>query len=121
TASTTASAAGAEPAVCGAPIPGAPQSLDPARLGERQPGAAREQLRAIAVAEVADEVRPHRGPGPERGVDPRVVEPAHRPAVEADRARREDEVAALQAGVAKRRRLDVLRLADEPRLRVGVR
>ena len=39
--------------------------------------------------------------GEELGVEPRIVESRHRTAVESERARREDEVRALQRAVSK--------------------
>ena len=101
TATTAATTGASAPTAAARPLV-ALALLDPAGLVEGQPRAAREQLRRVAVAEVADEVGADRRSGPERLVDLRVVEAAHRPAVEAERPRRDDEVAALQAGVAKR-------------------
>src|SRR5262249_6157182 len=86
----------------------------PAGFSERQARAAREEGGGIAVAEVAEEVRPDaplghylrrscltgRG-GEELLVHLCVVEAGHRPAVEAERARGEDEVSALQRPVAE--------------------
>jgi hypothetical protein len=106
----------------GASVAGiAVRALRPARLVEREARVAREHLARVAVAEVADEVALDLGAGEEGGVELGVVEAAHRSAIEADRARGDDEVAALQARVAKRGRLGKLLLADEPRPRVGVR
>ena len=66
---------------------------------ERQPGVAGVELRRVAVPEVAQEVGLHGGAGEERGVHLRVVEPGHRPAVEPDGPRREQEVRPLQRRV----------------------
>ena len=73
------------------------------------------------MADAADEVRLHGRAAPEGLVDLGMVEAAHRAAAETEGARGEDEVAALDARVAKCRRVGEVLLADEPRLRVGVR
>src|SRR5262249_51312150 len=91
-----------------------------ARLFESQPRQPRPELRPIATADVAEKVRPEvslredllieagrRLPRREEfSIDLRIVEPGHRSAVEPERAGGDDEVGALQAGVAARRRLD---------------
>src|SRR5215471_2638041 len=88
-----------------------------ARLVERQPWKTRMDRRRIAVAEIAQEVRLHVAlgkelliaaearfaGGEELLVHLRVVEAGHRPAVETERARGEDQIRALQARVALRR------------------
>src|SRR4051794_33344153 len=61
-----------------------------------------ESFRRVAAAEIAQEVRLDAAVGKEGGVDLGVVEPRHRAAVEADGARRHDEIGALQAAVAQR-------------------
>src|SRR3546814_2041318 len=83
---------------------GRSRSQDAAGLGERESGGPLEHRGRLAVAEVAQEVRPGRGAGEELGVDLGGVEAGHRPAVQAERPRRQDDVAALQGGIAKRDR-----------------
>ena len=121
----------AEPA--GAPAAGTAGRRIASGLGLRRPQTMRQAssndsrgLRANSFdgspwPRYADEVGLDLGAGPERGVDLGVVEAAHRPAIEAERARREDEVAALQAPSCETRwcRRTPL-LAEEPRARVGM-
>src|SRR6185295_7698093 len=92
----------------------AASSLNPASLFEVEARVARVHLARVAVAQVADEVGAHGGAGPERRVDLVGVEAAHRPAVDPESPRREDEVAALQAAVAEGGRLDDRGLAGKP-------
>src|SRR5437867_7934469 len=74
---------------------------DPALLLEAQPGIARKELRRLAVAQVDEEVRLPPAVGKKCRVHHRIVEAGHRAAVEADRARRDDEIGALQRAVAE--------------------
>src|SRR3546814_11423760 len=76
---------------------GRSRSQDAAGLGERESGGPLEHRGRLAVAEVAQEVRPGRGAGEELGVDLGGVEAGHRPAVQAERPRPQDDVAALPA------------------------
>src|SRR5687767_136501 len=98
----------------------AASSDNPARLLEGETRAAREQLAWVAATQVADEVGAYRGAGPERGIDLGRIEAAHRPAIEAQRTRGNEEVAALQAAVAKGGRFDDVGLAGEPAARAEV-
>src|SRR3546814_4562422 len=59
--------------------------------------------------------------GKEGRVDRAIVESRHRPGIEPQRARREEEIGALKAGVAKGRGLRERLVADEPAPRIGVR
>src|SRR5262245_34167001 len=61
----------------------------------------RQDLRRIAVAEVAQEVRLDPPVGKELGVDLRVVEAGHAADVEPDGARGEHEIGALERAVAE--------------------
>lgn len=79
------------------------------------------QRGAFAVPEVAQEIRGPARAREERLAHSRGVETRHRPAVEAERARGEDEITALQRAVAHRRLGDQRLLAFVPALRVGVR
>src|SRR4029079_15406567 len=98
-----------------------------ARLVERQTRKSRVQPTWIAVAEVTEEVRldvplgkelllatETRLPGGEELlVDLGVVEAGHRSAVEAEGARSQDQVGALQAGIALRGRFDEVGVAQK--------
>src|SRR3546814_10047310 len=80
-----------------------------------------EDARRIAVAEGRDEIALHlRRVGEEGRVDRSIVEARHRPGIETERARREDEIGALQARVAKGGGFGVRRIARKPTARVGV-
>ena len=57
--------------------------------------------------------------GKEGGVDRRLVEARHRPAIEPERARRQNEIAALKRGIAERRRLAQLGIPAKVNLRSG--
>src|SRR5690606_18496762 len=81
---------------------GAPALLDAAGFVEAQPRGTREDAGGIALAEVDQDVGADRGAGEEGGVDLGVVEAAHRPAVQAQRARGQDQVGGLQAAAAHR-------------------
>src|SRR3546814_7084713 len=71
--------------------------LDPSGFVEAQPWRTREDAGRVALAEVDEEVGLD-GRALEEGlVDLRVVEARHRPGVEAERARGQDQVGALQA------------------------
>ena len=59
--------------------------------------------------------------GEERRVDLGVVEAGHRPGIEPERARRDDEIGALQRGVAEGALVALGLVAVEPALGVGVR
>ena len=72
------------------------------RLFEGQARTAAIHLRGIAVAEVADEVRPDGSPGEELRVDSGVVEARHRSAIQPDRTRGNHEICALERRIAKR-------------------
>jgi hypothetical protein len=101
---------------------GGRRSFDPAGLGERQPRRAREDAGRVALAQVDQEVGAPAGAGEERRVHLGVVEAGHRPAVQAQRARGQDQVGALQAAVAQAHGLQrAVGLALEPALGVGVR
>src|SRR5687768_15586063 len=80
---------------------GARRSFDPAGLVETQPRRAREDAGRIAAAEVDQEVGTPVRAGEERRIDHGVVEARHRPAIQPQRARREQEISALQAAVAQ--------------------
>src|SRR3989440_7668257 len=74
---------------------------DPALLLEVEPGVARKELRRVAVSQVDEEVRLPPAVGKKCRVHHRIVEAGHRAAVEADRARRDDEIGTLQRAVAE--------------------
>src|SRR3546814_3462639 len=75
--------------------------LDSRGFVEAQPRRTREDAGRVALAEVDEEVGLD-GRALEEGlVDLRVVEARHRPGVEAERARGQDQVGALQAAVAR--------------------
>src|SRR3546814_2537705 len=77
--------------------------LDSRGFVEAQPRRTREDAGRVALAEVDEEVGLD-GRALEEGlVDLRVVEARHRSGVEAERARGQDQVGALQAAVAERR------------------
>src|SRR6185503_7399481 len=80
-----------------------PLSDNPARLLESKPRIARDDLRRIAAAEVAEEVALPAPIREEGGIDLRVIETGHRAAIQAERARGNDHVRALQRAVAQRR------------------
>ena len=86
---------------------------------------ARRGLRAnrlrLAVADADQEVRFDRGAGEERRIHAGIVEAGHRAAVQPDRPRRQQQVCALQGGVAERGGVDQRLVADEPAARVSVR
>src|SRR5436305_1749472 len=91
-------------------------------LLERRAGRAREDRRRIAVAERRDEIGAHgRLVGEERRLDLLGVEPRHRPGIEPERTRGEDEIAALQRRIAERAFVAQRLIADEPRARIGMR
>ena len=96
-------------------------SGDLGHLSEGKPRRTRHYARPVAVAEIAQEIRLDAGAGEKCLVHAVVVEARHRPGIEAQRARRKDQVGALQGPVAKGRDLDLLVLADKPAPRVGVR
>src|SRR5215813_6542599 len=79
---------------------GLKRSHDPAHLVELEAWQALEDLRGVAAAEIAQEVRFRAAVAEEGGVHLGVVEARHGAAVETDRARREDEIGALQRAVA---------------------
>src|SRR5690606_15756911 len=89
---------------------------DPAGVVEGQARIARHRAGRVGMAEIDQEVGAPAAVGKELGVDLAIVEARHRPAIEPDRARRENEVGALQGAVAKRGDLAAgpLRLAFEP-------
>src|SRR5260221_3740137 len=89
---------------------------DLADLVEAEARAALEQLAGVAVAEIYQEVRLGLAVGEEFGIDLGVVEARHRSAIEADRARRDDEIGALQRTVAERGGLGQASVAREPAL-----
>src|SRR3546814_1771117 len=91
--------------------------LDSRGFVEAQPRRTREDAGRVALAEVDEEVGLD-GRALEEGlVDLRVVEARHRPGVEAERARGQDQVGALQAAVAERRLAAAIAGAVEPALR----
>src|ERR1700733_7027109 len=75
-------------------------SYNLARLIEGQPGTARVQEFGGTHPQGANEIRLDRGAAEERGIDLGVVEPGHGSAIEAERSGSQDEVGALQRGVA---------------------
>src|SRR4051812_478212 len=77
-------------------------SNDFARFFEAQARCAWMQLRRIAVAEVAEEIRFHRCPGEERRVNQRVIESGHRSAIQTESAGGENEIRPLQRRVPER-------------------
>src|SRR3546814_15662721 len=95
--------------------------LDPSGFVEAQPWRTREDAGRVALAEVDEEVGLD-GRALEEGlVDLRVVEARHRPGVEAERARGQDKVGALQAAVAERRLAASVARAAEPGPGSGMR
>src|SRR3546814_1504123 len=76
--------------------------LDSRGVVEAQPLRTREDAGRVALAEVDEEVGLDGRALAEGLVDLRVVEARHRPGVEAERARGQDPVGALQAAVAER-------------------
>src|SRR3546814_10766837 len=88
---------------------------------EALPRRTREDAGRVALADVDEEFGLD-GRALEEGlVDLRVVEARHRPGVEAERARGQDQVGALQAAVAERRLAAAIAGAVEPALGVGMR
>src|SRR3974390_2168074 len=83
---------------------------------------ARRRAARFALAEDAKEVRFPLPVGKELSVHLGVVEPGHRPGIEPERARRKDEIASLQGGIAEGRGLGVLwrGLVPTPRRRVVI-
>jgi hypothetical protein len=77
------------------------------RLVELEARVALEDLRRVALAEVAQEIRLPGRAREELLVDGGVVEPGHRARVDVEGARHENEVGALQRAVAQRRGLGV--------------
>ena len=61
------------------------------------------QLLPVAIAEIAEEVRLPAPVGKELGIHLGIVEARHRPAIEPERPRRDDQIGALQRAVAERR------------------
>src|SRR5580704_16869994 len=84
----------------GSPVPCVRISNDFAGLIERQARIAREQGFGGSAAECANEVRFDRSAREKGGVDFRIVEAGHRTAIQAERARRQDQIGALKRGVA---------------------
>ena len=82
----------------------------PTGFFEGKPWISRKDLGGIALSERAEEVGFHRGSCPELRIDLRRIEAAHRPAVEAQGTRGDDEVGALQARVPEGRAVDQFRL-----------
>src|SRR4051812_39836035 len=74
-------------------------SGDAAGFLEGQARQLAEDAAGIAMAEVAEEVRLHRGAGEEGLVHLRLVEAGHGADIEPDRPRRQHEVGALQGAV----------------------
>src|SRR5690606_4646567 len=98
------------------------RSGDAVEAGEIGPRAALEDCRRVAISERRDEIALHIGLVCKKGcVDRGIVEARHRPRIETQRARGEDEISALQARVAKGGRLGMLRIARKPASRVGMR
>src|SRR5947209_317533 len=88
-----------------------------ASLLEAQARRARKELARIAMAEVAQEIGFDRRPREEGRVHLGVIEARHRPAIEAQRPRRQHEIRALQRPVSQRDVLQhILRQVLEPRL-----
>src|SRR3546814_19580468 len=82
------------------------RSGDAVEAREVRARAALENARRIAIAERRDEIALHlRLAGEKRLIDRGIVETRHRPGVEPERARGEEEIGALQARIAKGRRL----------------
>src|SRR5512134_2927685 len=86
---------------------------DEAGVLEGQARIARVEPGGVAVAEIAEEVGANGRAGKEGLVDHLVIEPGHRPAVEAEGAGGENKVPSLQTAVSERRRPDELVVADE--------
>ena len=78
------------------PVP----SSKPARVLKIQPGIARNQPIRFCIAEAANEIRLDLLTCEERVVNTCVVEPRHGSAIQPERARRDNEIRPLQAGVA---------------------
>src|SRR5262249_36876678 len=68
---------------------------------EIEPRRAWEQGGRIAVAEIAQEIRPPATIGKEQLVYPGVVEAGHRPSVQPHRTSSQDQIGALQRAVAE--------------------
>src|SRR6266852_7119412 len=73
-----------------------------ARFLEGETRAAAEQLRAVAIADIAEEVGLEPAIREEGRIDLGIVEAAHGTDIEPERARRNDEIGALQGAVAHR-------------------
>src|SRR5579864_7403695 len=90
-----------------------------AGLVEAEPWTAGKDACRISVTNRAKEVGLHVGSCEELLVDAGVVETRHRPAIDAKRARRDDEIGALQRAIPKRGGLTQFRVL-EPILRTGI-
>ena len=93
---------------------------DRAGVVERQARRTRRRWH-IRVAEIDQEIRFPGAIGKEYLVNPRGIEPRHRTAIQAKRACREDEIGALQGGVAQGRFAGQQRVAGEPGTGLGMR
>ena len=103
------------------PMAGRPHLTNDAADIPRNRGAARgDASRRVTIAEVADEIRLDCSIREECSVDAGIVEAAHRPAIQSQRAGGEDHVAALQGRIAEGVLLDHGRLAGKPVPRIGV-
>jgi hypothetical protein len=110
-----------ESAATGINRPPGPRLQDFARLFKPQARVAREQLRHIAVTQIAQKIRFHFAVREKLRVEPGVVESRHRAAIQPDCARRDNHVGALQRAVAKHRALDQRLVAYKPAPRVDLR
>ena len=63
--------------------------------------APREELAVVAIADIDEEMRAEGGAGEELGIDLLPVEASHRPGVEPDGTKRENEVAGLERAVIR--------------------
>src|SRR5690242_18857252 len=73
----------------------------PAGLVELEARRARKQCRGIADAEIDQEIRLDARAGEERLIDDLVVEAGHRPGIDPEHARGDEEVGPLQGAVAE--------------------
>ena len=74
----------------------------------------------IAITKVAQEIGLDLRAREEFGVHAGIVEPRHRPAIQSESARGDDEIGSLKAAVAKGRRLYQRHLAFEHAFRIRV-
>ncbi len=78
------------------------------------------QFGGIAVADIADEVRPPQGPLKKRGVHFRVDEPRHWAAIKPQGAGRDDEISPLKGAISESSRFNKGPVSHKPGTRVRV-